>query len=116
MKMESNERAFLLIIYGIYDEFLYGILQSLIKCWWCKNYPLFIEVLRRVWWITALVFHSEFFGGLLAERLMLKLTQPEKIPLFMRPIIPKNMYGLCHVPNDVCYLINFYLNIPWETS
>lgn len=80
------------------------------------SYPLFIEVLKEVWLITALVFSiQEFFGSLLAERLMFKLTQPEKIPLFMRPSI-RRICTVCLMCPTMSVISLILLNIREETS
>lgn len=77
------------------------------------SYPLFIEVLKEVWWITALVFFiQEFFGSLLAERLMFKLTQPEKIPLFMRPTI-RRICTVCVMCPTMSVISSILFKHPW---
>ena len=44
---------------------------------------------------------------------MFKLTQPEKIPLFMRPTILKNMYGLLTMCLTMSVLSSILFKHPW---
>ena len=80
---------------------------NLIKCWWCKLSLVYRSFKGGLVDYCFSFFHSGILWQSACRAFNVEVNSTRKNSTIYETNHPKNMYGLCHVPNDVCYLINF---------